>query len=267
MTAAVDVDGLGFGYGEVPVLNGVSFSVQRGEVFGVIGPNSAGKTTLLKLLSKVLAPRAGTIRLEGTDLSRIPRPAVARTVAVVPQELALAFPFTVRDFVLMGRYPHAPHRFFEAPEDLVAAAEALARADVAHLADKLVSELAGGERQLVLVARALAQRPRLLLLDEPNAHLDLRHQVALARLVRRLNAEGLTAVVVSHDLGLAAELCDRLLLLAGGRVARLGHPDDVLEADLIEAVYGCRVSVETNPKTGRPRVQMEWVDGDLEERR
>jgi iron complex transport system ATP-binding protein len=161
----------------------------------------------------------------------------------------------------MGRHPHTRGRFFEGPEDLAATEAALYTAGVAGVADKLVHTLSGGERQRVLVARALAQQPTLLLMDEPNAHLDLHHQVALGQLIRRLNREeGTTVVLVSHDLNLSAELSDRLLLLAKGRVARLGTPEDVLDATLIEAVYGCRVWIEPNPKTGRPRVQVQWTE-------
>ena len=265
MTPLVEVSGVRFAYETTPVIGGVSFTVARGEILGVIGPNSVGKTTLLRLLSKVLVPQAGTILLAGRDLLRLRRADVARTVAVVPQDVALAFPFTVREFVLMGRYPHTPGRFFEAPEDLAAAEEALRAVGIAALADKPIQALAGGERQRVLVARALAQQPTLLLLDEPNAHLDLHHQVALAQMIQRLNlAEGVTVVLVSHDLNLAAELCDRLLLLAEGRVARLGTPAEVLEGPLLEKVYGCRVWVEPNPETGRPRVQVHWVEAGAE---
>ena len=261
MTPLVEVAQVRFAYEVAPVIDGVSFSVEAGEVLGVIGPNSVGKTTLLRLMSKVLVPQSGTIRLVGRDLGRLGRLEVARTVAVVPQDVALAFPFRVREFVLMGRYPHSRGRFFEGPEDLAATEEALRAAGVAGLAEKFVHALSGGERQRVLVARALAQRPTLLLMDEPNAHLDLHHQVELARLIRRLNREeGTTVVLVSHDVNLAAELSDRLLLLARGRVARLGTPEEVLETALIESVYGCRVWIEPNPKTGRPRVQVHWIE-------
>jgi iron complex transport system ATP-binding protein len=257
----VEAMDLRFAYDTVPVIDGVSFSVSAGEVLGVIGPNSAGKTTLLRLLSKVLEPERGAIRLEGRELARLPRVEVARRVGVVPQDITLTFPFTVRELVLMGRYPHSARRFFEGPEDLGATAEALHKAGVAALAEKPVAALSGGERQRVLLARALAQEPRLLLLDEPNAHLDLHHQVELAALIRRLNREqGTTVILVSHDLNLAAELADQLLLLAAGRVARLGQPFEVLERSVVEQVYQCPVSIGHNPKTGRPRVQIEWDD-------
>ena len=261
MTPLVEVVDVRFAYAVTPVIDGVSFSVESKEVLGIVGPNSAGKTTLLRLLSKVLLPRSGTIRLGGKDLARLRRFEVARMVGVVPQDLSPTFAFTVREFVLMGRYPHSRGRFFEGPEDVAAAEEALLTAGVHHLADKPVHALSGGERQRVLVARALDQRPRLLLMDEPSAHLDLRHQVELARLIHRLNREeGTTIVLVSHDLNLAAELSDRVLLLARGRVAGLGKPEEVLEIPLVEATFGCRVWIEPNLETGRPRVQVHWVE-------
>lgn len=254
---------LEFGYDARPVLHGVTIEVERGELLAVIGPNSAGKTTLLRLLSGVLAPRSGLVRLGGQDLRRQSRTALARRIGVVPQDVAAAFPFTARELVLMGRYPHAPGRFFESAADFAAAERALNTTGVLDLADRPISTLSGGERQRVLMARALAQEPELLLLDEPNAHLDLRHQAELARLVRRLNrAHGLTVVLVSHDLSLAAELADRLLLLSAGCVAALGEPERVLDVALLEDVYGCRVSVEPNPKTGRPRVQVQWLEDE-----
>jgi iron complex transport system ATP-binding protein len=239
------VEGVEFGYGGGFRLAGVSFELGEGEVLGVVGPNSAGKTTLLRLLTKVHAPAAGEIRLRGTPLARIPRRALAREVAVVPQEEAVAFPVTVDELALMGRFPHAAGRLFESAEDLARTQEAMALAGVLPLRAQPVDTLAGGERQRALLARALAQEPRVLLLDEPTSHLDLRHQREMVGLLRRLNRErGLTIVFVSHDLTLAGELADRLLLLAGGRVARLGPPPDVLTEPVLEAAYGCPVWVE-----------------------
>jgi iron complex transport system ATP-binding protein len=234
-----------FGYGGAFRLAGVSFEVAAGEILGIVGPNSSGKTTLLRLLTKVHAPARGEVRYRGVSLGRLARRALAREVAVVPQEESLAFAVSVRELVLMGRFPHGSGRLFEGPVDLARAREAMATAGVLALADQPVDTLAGGERQRALLARALAQEPRVLLLDEPTSHLDLRHQREAAQLLRRLNREqGLTVVFVSHDLNLAGELADRLLLLAAGRVARVGPPVEVLEQGLLESVYGCPVWVE-----------------------
>lgn len=237
-------------------LEGVSFAVAPGEVLGVIGPNSAGKTTLIRLLTRVVEPVRGEIRFDGAPLQALARWELARHVAVVPQDLP-PLPFSVEQIVLMGRYPHAPRRFFESAEDRRIAREAMERAGVLDLAGALAGSLSGGERQRVLLARALAQRPRLLILDEPTAHLDLRHRVECLALLRRVNREqGVTVLLVSHDLDLAAGVSDRLLLLSAGRVARLGPPEAVLDAGLLSAVYGCPVVVARAADGGRPLVRV-----------
>lgn len=238
-------------------LSGLSFEIARGEILGVIGPNSAGKTTLIRVLTKVLEPTGGEIFLEGRSLGSLTRWELARAVAVVPQEAPPTFPYTVEQLVLMGRYPHAPGRFFERPEDLAVAREAMAATEVLDLAPVALDSLSGGERQRAILARALAQDPRLLILDEPTAHLDLRYQAEVAGLLRRLNRErGVTILLVSHDLNLAAELSDRLLLLAEGHIARVGAPEQVLEESVLEAVYRCPVSVEKSRRGVRVQVRL-----------
>jgi iron complex transport system ATP-binding protein len=263
VTAApvLEARGLGFGYGGRFRLREVDFAVEAGEAFGVVGPNSAGKTTLLRLLSKVREPEAGEVRYRGTSLRAIGRRAWARRVGVVPQEVALAFPLTVEELCLMGRYPRTAGRLFEGPEDRARTREAMALAGVESLAGASVDGLAGGERQRALLARALAQEPDVLLLDEPTSHLDLRHQRELVALLRRLRRErGLTVVFVSHDLNLAAELADRLLLLVEGRVAAAGRPGEVLTEESLERAYGCPVWVDKSPGSGRPVVHVRWPE-------
>ncbi|HXU89245.1 MAG TPA: ABC transporter ATP-binding protein [Methylomirabilota bacterium] len=237
----------------------VRFTVDAGEIFGVIGPNSAGKTSLLRLLTRVLTPARGEIRLDGRSIATLAHWELARHVAVVPQETPRPFPFTVEQLVMMGRFPHAPARFFESAEDAAVAREAMAATGTLSLAPLPLEELSGGERQRAMLARALAQQPRLLVLDEPTSHLDLRYQAETADLLRRLNRErGVTILLVSHDLNLAAELCDRLLLLHEGRVARVGTPAEVLEQALLERVFGARVAVDKT-SSGRPSVQLDWT--------
>ena len=240
-------------------LRELSFSLASGEVLGLIGPNAAGKTTVIRLLSHVLRPSRGEILVGGERVSGLGRASVARQIAVVPQDVPQGFPCTVEQLVLMGRFPHAPARFFESREDQRIAREAMALTGVEALAGEPLERLSGGERQRVVLARALAQQPRLLVLDEPTAHLDLRYQVECVALLRRVNRErGTTIVLVSHDLNLAGALCDRLLLLADGRIARLGTPAEVLEETMLTTIYGCSVSVERNALTGRPVVQVAW---------
>lgn len=240
-------------------LSDFSLEITPGEIVGVIGPNSSGKTTLVRLLTRVLEPAAGEIRLEGVPVRRLSRTDLARRVAVVPQETLPQFPFTVGELVLMGRYPHDPGRYFESPRDRTVAHEAMEATGVLELAERPLDHLSGGERQRAVIARALAQEPRLLVLDEPTAHLDLRYQVEAATLLRRLNRElGMTILLISHDLNLAAEVSDRLLLLSGGRAAAVGSPEAVLDEALLASVYGCGVVVDKSETTRRPVVRLTW---------
>jgi iron complex transport system ATP-binding protein len=244
-------------------MGGLSFSMAAGEIVGVVGPNSAGKTTLIRLLTRILRPSRGQILIENRPLPSLTSWDLARRVAVVPQVVPQNLPFTVGELVLMGRYPHAPERFFESDEDVAIAREAMATMGVLPLAHLPVEALGGGERQRAMLARALAQRPRILMLDEPTAHLDLRYQVECAALLQRLNRDhGVGIVLVSHDLGLAAELSDRLLLLADGAIARLGPPEHILDESLLSRVYGCPVLVETN-QAGRHHVQVAWPEKEV----
>jgi iron complex transport system ATP-binding protein len=244
-------------------LSDLSLYISTGEIIGVIGPNSSWKTTLIRLLTRVIEPAAGEIRLEGVPVGRLSRTDLARRVAVVPQGILPQFPFTVGELALMGRYPHDPGRYFESPRDRAVAHEAMEATGVLELADMPLEHLSGGERQRAVIARALAQEPRLLVLDEPTAHLDLRYQVEAAALLRRLNRErGMTILLVSHDLNLAAEVCDRLLLLDGGRPAAIGSPEAVLDETLLGSVFGCGVVVDKSETTRRPVVRLTWrVDG------
>jgi len=243
-------------------LSDFSLEITPGKIVGVIGPNSSGKTTLIRLLTRVLEPEAGEIRLEGVPVRRLSRTDLARRVAVVPQETLPQFPFTVGELVLMGRYPHDPGRYFESPRDRTVAREAMAATGVLELAELPLDHLSGGERQRAVIARALAQEPRLLVLDEPTAHLDLRYQAECAGLLRRLGREaGLTIVLVSHDLGFAAELCDRLLLMAGGAAVRVGPPESVIDEAVLESAYGCRVLVDKHPISRRPTIHLVYPTG------
>lgn len=268
MTPLCEFRNVGFTYptgahGRPPFeIRDVSFSIAPGEVLGLIGPNAAGKTTVIRLLSRVLDPSRGEICLAGQSASRLGRAAVARQVAVVPQDVPHGFPYTVEQLVLMGRFPHAPGRFFESREDLEIAREAMAITGVETLASEPLDRLSGGERQRVVLARALAQRPRLLVLDEPTAHLDLRYQAECVALLRRLHKDdGLGILLVSHDLNLAAEISDRLLLMAEGSAVSVGTPEDVLQEPVLESVYRCRVVVDKHPATRRPTVNVVWPDG------
>jgi iron complex transport system ATP-binding protein len=257
--SGVEVQGVAFHYRTGRGVEDVSFRVSPGELLGIVGPNSAGKSTLLRLLSKVMAPQRGRILIEGRDIAVLPRVALARLVAVLPQEFHVAFPFRVAEVVLMGRYPHAAGTWgvtHDGTKGRAVALAALQATGTAHLASRRMDELSGGERQLVSLARALAQEAPILLLDEPTAHLDLRHQgIVLSILLGHHQRGRGTTILVSHDLNLAAEHCDRLLLLAGGRVLTIGRPEEVISPRNLEPAYGCPVTVERHPISGRPRVQ------------
>lgn len=240
-----------------------SFDVAPGQVLGIVGPNGSGKSSLLKLSAGLLRPESGIIRLDGQALNNLTPLAIARTLAMVPQDQAQVFPFTVAETVLMGRFPYRQPGWWsmgmeaEREDDLAAAHRAMVEADVVDLADRLVSELSGGERQRVIMARALAQEPRILLLDEPTAFLDLSHQIEMCALIRRLVKErSRTVVLVSHDLNVASLLCDRLLMVKDGRIHAQGTPAETIRPDVLRAVYGCDVVVDPHPQTGSPRVTL-----------
>ncbi|HET8580549.1 MAG TPA: ABC transporter ATP-binding protein [Nitrospiraceae bacterium] len=244
-------------------LKGISFEVLSGEIFGVVGPNGSGKTSLLKLLAKVLQPLQGVVELFGSKLEGMRQEVVARTVALVGQDTQQIFPFTITETVLMGRFPHHQRKgsfggfAWEGPEDLRLARQAMEETDVAHLAHRLISEISGGERQRAIIARALAQQPKVLLLDEPTAFLDLNHQLEICTILRRLNEQqGLTVVLSSHDLNLVSQYCDRIMLLNEGTVFCLGTPEEVIRPDVLETVYRCEVLVDRHPDSGLPRVTL-----------
>lgn len=244
-------------------LNGLTFEVSGGEVLGVIGPNGSGKSSLLKLLARVLRPQQGRIDLFASDLGMLQQSVIARSVAFVPQESHLAFHFSIAEVVLMGRFPYQKSYWnlggfgWETHEDIQLAEEAMREMDIRHLAGRPISDVSGGERQRAIIARALAQQPKVLLLDEPTAFLDLNHQLEICRILRRLNEQrGLTVVLVSHDLNLASQYCDRLLLLKEGRSYAMGTPQGVIRREIIESVYGCAVLVDQHPTSLLPRVTL-----------
>jgi iron complex transport system ATP-binding protein len=251
MSALLEARRVSFRYGAAVVLDSVSLAVGRGELVGVIGPNGSGKTTLLRLLAGGLVPAAGQVLLDGQPLAAARRRALARRLAVVPQDPVVDFPFTALEVVLMGRAPHLPRLGFPRRRDLEVARAAMQRLDVAGVEGRPLDRLSGGERQRVLLARALAQEPEVLLLDEPTTHLDLRHQAGIADVVEELRrTHGVAVVSVLHDLNLAGLYCDRLLLLADGRVAGEGRPDDVLTAEVLSRAYGTPVWVGVSEATG-----------------
>ena len=244
------------------VVNGMNFSVRQGEIFGVIGPNGSGKSSLLKVLAKLAEPQEGTVRLFRKRMDALSRDAIARQVAYMPQDLSSDFAFTALDMVLMGRFPYRQRSKWsllgwEQRSDHLVVQQAMEQADVTHLADREMGTLSAGERQRVLLARALAQEPSVLLLDEPTAHLDLQHQLDLCRILKRVHAQhGMTVLLVSHDINLASQYCDRVLIMKEGCRMYLGSPLDVITQPNLKEVYGCQVLIDAHPETGLPRVSL-----------
>jgi len=255
MNSVIETRKIKYRYSDDWVLNDLSLSVDQGEIAGIIGPNGSGKTTILKLMSKVLKQEDGSIRLMGRDIESMKQREIAKIVGVVPQGVSIAFPFTVREIVLMGRSPHLGLLQMERESDMKIADNAMALTDTLGYADRSIDELSGGERQRVIIARALAQEPKVMLLDEPTSYLDINHQVEIFDLIKRLNSErDLTVVIVSHDLNMAAEYCDRLILLKNGRVYKDGDPKEVITETNIREVYEANVVVSENAITGAPHI-------------
>jgi len=257
MAALLSVNDVHFSYDSHTVLRGISFQLEPGVMVGLIGPNGSGKSTLIKVLSKVLKPTRGEVQFRGRTTARIPSVELARHVAVVSQDMTVAFSFTGIETVLAGRYPHIGRFGFETQRDVEIARRAMAFTDTIHLSDRYIEEMSGGERQRVFLARALAQEPELLLLDEPTTHLDINHQIEIMDLIRTLHRErNLTVLSVTHDLNLAAEYCGRLLLMSEGRIVMEGSPSRVITDAAIKTVYGADAVVSKNPKTGAPHIAL-----------
>lgn len=244
-----------FSYLNGLVLHDINLSIEAGEMVGLLGPNGSGKTTLIKLASGILKPEQGEIRLGGFSLSRLSRKSIARSVAAVPQQFHIPFAFTTGEVVMLGRVPFIKAFAGEAAADREAVAAAMELVGISQLAQRRFDELSGGERQKVILAMALAQKPKLMLLDEPTVHLDISHQVETLELVRSLNIEqGLTIIAAMHDLNLASLYFDRLIMLKEGRVSAEGTPAQVLTEDRIREVFSASVRVESHPATGVPHI-------------
>lgn len=251
----LEIKNLTCGYDSKFLLRDINLRIDTGELLGIIGPNGAGKTTFLRALTRVLKPKGGEILLEGKNIWQMDFKWLAKRIAVVSQNFETGF-MTVEEFVLLGRIPHyEKFQFLETKKDIEIAEKCMTLTDTFKLKDQLMGEISGGERQLSLIARALAQEPMLILLDEPTAHLDITHQVAILDLIKRLNKEfGLTVIMVLHDLNLASEYCQRLALFNEGRIHKIGPPEEVLDYKIIEEVYKTMVVVEKNPVSSRPYI-------------
>ena len=237
-------------------LEAMSFQAKPGELVAILGPNASGKSTLLKLISGALQPLSGRIFLNGFETHSLPVKTRAQRIALVQQESRLLFPSRAWEFVMQGRHPYGGGLRFESEEDILIANNALAQVGATELADRWMDKVSGGEKQRIILARALAQQPLLLLLDEPTLHLDIGAQVDLLESLRRLAAQNrYTVVVVTHELNLAGEYADQVVLLQKGKCLRVGPPATVLQREILEQVFQAPLSVEMTP-SGRPRVTL-----------
>jgi len=255
MKSAVAVKNLSHSFGNQPVLRDLSFRVQQGDVFIIIGPNGSGKTTLIKLIVGVLKIQRGRVDILQHPLRNYSQKNLARAIAYVPQGLPLGFPFKVEETVLMGRAPHQNILGLASENDTDIADQAMKFTEVAHLAHRKMDQLSGGEQQRVFIARALCQEPDIIFLDEPTASLDLAHQVRIMDLMERLKLKkGVTVVMVSHDVNLAAMYADQLLLLRSGKIVSMGLPNEILNFKTLEETYGCKLLVGKSPLGDLPQV-------------
>ena len=251
----LEICNLDCGYDSKLVLQDINLKIDPGELVGVIGPNGSGKTTLLRAMTRVLKPKRGVVRFEERDIRQMEFKELAQRMAVVSQGFEKVA-MSVKEFVLLGRIPYyARFQFFETKRDLEIAKERMALTDILRFKDRSMEEISGGERQLALIARGLTQEPKILLLDEPTTHLDITHQVGILDLIKRLNREfGLTVIMILHDLNLASEYCHRLVLINGGRIHKIGRPEEVLTYQIIEEVYKTVVVVKKNPISSKPYI-------------
>ena len=247
---ALSVEGLTYTIQGKKLLDNVSLRAGQGELLGVIGPNGAGKSTLLRALAGVIQPSEGGLYLEGRKLSEMPARETARAIALVPQIAPMAHGFTCLELVLMGRYPHMGRFQIEGASDEDIARQAMRLTDTEQFAEPTLETLSGGERQRVFISRALAQQPRVLLLDEPTSNLDILHQLRVLGLIREWATNGATAIAAVHDLNMATRHCDFLILLSEGRVIAEGTPQDVLTAENIRRAYGVESVIYRDPHTG-----------------
>jgi len=247
------LENVSLGYGKRKVLHDISFEAKPGELLGIIGPNGSGKSTLIRGITRLISPESGQIFLDGSNIASMSHSDLAQMMAVVPQNPSLPELFTAFEVVLMGRTPHLGLFRYETEKDLAIVTEAMSLTKTLTLAERRIGELSGGERQRLTIARALAQEPKAILLDEPTAHLDINYQIETLDLARQLCLEqGLIVVATLHDLNLAAQYCDQLILLGNGEIHCQGTPQAVINSQNIKEVYGANVYVYPHPLNNLP---------------
>ena len=251
------IEDLHFSYRDKPVLNGINLDIIPGEIIGIIGPNGCGKTTLLKHLNRNLNPAVGRVLLDHTDIEEMAKSDIAKHIAVVPQSNEIHFSFTARDIVMMGRMPFLKKFQGETSEDIRIVDEAMRKTNILGFENRFINTMSGGERQRVIIARALAQTPEIILLDEPTLHLDISNQFDVLDLVKKLSEEdGLTVVIVSHDLPMVVRYCHRIVMLKDQKIFAMGTPEEVLTEENIREVFNVNAVLEKDERTGRNTVRV-----------
>jgi len=255
MNLELEIESLYFEYDERMVLSDISFSISKGDFVSIIGPNGSGKSTLLKNLASILKPIKGNIKLEGKKIDEYRAKELARKMALVPQDTNVTYDFSVFDIVLMGRNPYLNRLEKEKQIDFQIVKDSLKLTNTLHLRDRNINEISGGERQRVIIARALAQEPEIILLDEPTSHLDINHQIEILSLLKKLNKEKkMTILLVIHDINLAARFSNKMILLNEGRVLSIGEPEAVITNQNMERAYNVNMLISHNPHTNSPYI-------------
>ncbi|MBR4503841.1 MAG: ABC transporter ATP-binding protein [Candidatus Methanomethylophilaceae archaeon] len=245
----MDVEELSYSYREKKVLDSISLSVGKGEILGILGPNGCGKSTLLKNLNRNLSPEHGCVLIEGDDIADMRKKDIAKKVAVVPQSNEIRFAFTVREIVEMGRMPFQESLRGLTSDDERIIKEAMEQTGISDMADRHINTMSGGERQRAIIARAIAQSPDIILMDEPTLHLDINMQFEILDLIRDLSREkGLTVVIVSHDLPMVARYCDRMVLIHDRNIFAMGRPEDILTEENMRIVFGIDAKFEKDER-------------------
>jgi len=247
MGTILNLKNIYFSYDSTFGLRDIDLNVMEGEILGILGPNGSGKSTLLKLMNGILKPQKGSILLKGKPLFKYKRIDIAKEIAMVSQEDHFRFPFSVLEVVLMGRFPYMNRSQFERDTDLEAAFSALKLTNTFHLAKRSIYEVSGGERQRVLLARAIAQEPSIILLDEITSFLDIKFKREIFELLMSLKEQGISLVIASHDIELMSRYCDRIVLLKNGKIFAMGRPDETITEQNVSAVYECSVIVDKDP--------------------
>ena len=253
----LDVETLSYMYDEKVVLDQITLGIKSGEILGILGPNGCGKTTLLKNLNRNLRPHGGCVLIEGTDMEDISKKAIAQSIAVVPQSNEIRFAFTVKEIVTMGRMPFQESLRGETSTDLEIIDKAMEQTGLTEFSERLINTLSGGERQRAIIARAITQTPKIILMDEPTLHLDINMQFEVLDLIQKLSKEnGLAVVIVSHDLPMVTRYCDRIILIHDHRVFAVGAAEEVLTKENMRAVFNVDAELEKDPRTGKNTVRL-----------